>query len=89
MDVKQYHRGKRDVDDKAIERGRRILRKAAGLSQNDPEDETKDQQSDVDHDMPRFCRPGSGCRQRVLPIGNCQPTRTGGGSAAIVKRIVA
>jgi hypothetical protein len=55
MDVKQYHCRQRDMDDKAVERGRRILRKTAGLSQNDPEHKTKDQQSDVHHGMPRFC----------------------------------
>src|SRR3981081_4626923 len=36
MDVKQYHCRQRDMDDKAVERGRRILRKTAGLSQTIP-----------------------------------------------------
>jgi hypothetical protein len=34
--VKQYHCRQRDMDDKAVERGRRILRKTAGLSQTIP-----------------------------------------------------
>jgi hypothetical protein len=57
MDVKQYHRGQRDVDDKTIQRCRRILRKTTGSSQDDSENKTENQQSDVHHGMPRFCRP--------------------------------
>jgi hypothetical protein len=67
MDVKQYDCGQRDVDDEAVERGRGILGKTAGLPQNDFKHEAEDQQTDVHHDVPliMITRSGSAC---LLPV---------------------
>jgi hypothetical protein len=88
MDVKHYDCRQRNVDNKAVERGRGILRKTAGLSQNDPKDKTKDQQSNVYHGMPR----SRWVQLLAARTGGYEPVlstcRAADGSAAIVNRTV-
>jgi len=61
MDVKQYHRGQRNVDDKAIQRCRRILRKTTRLSQDDSENK-------AEISNPMFTMACLASAGRVLPV---------------------
>jgi hypothetical protein len=56
MNVEDDQRRQQDVNDEAVERGGRILRKAAVAPQHDAEHEATGQQRDVLHGTPRDLR---------------------------------